>query len=153
VGEAPHNQGQEFVVGGYTPGTQEFDALVIGLYEGKDLKFAARVRADFVPATRRAVFAAIKGLRTAKCPFANLPEKSEGRWGAGLTAEKMKGCIWLKPETVVRIDFLQWTEGNKLRHTKFVALRTDKDPRARSSKRIIWGGGHEPQCRVRSAHE
>ena len=91
--------------------------------------FAARVRAGFVPATRREVFAQIKHLKTAKCPFANLPEKSEGRWGQGLTAEKMKGCIWLKPEAVARVDFAEWTGGDKLRHTKFVAMRDDKDPR------------------------
>jgi bifunctional non-homologous end joining protein LigD len=41
----------------------------------------------------------------------------------------MKGCVCLKPETVVRVDFLEWTEGDKLRHTKFVALRDDKDPK------------------------
>jgi ATP-dependent DNA ligase len=93
------------------------------------LMFAARVRAGFVPATRRDVFAQIKHLKVAKCPFANLPEKSEGRWGQGLAAEKMKGCIWLKPETVVRVDFAEWTGGDKLRHTKFVAMRDDKDPR------------------------
>jgi ATP-dependent DNA ligase len=49
--------------------------------------------------------------------------------GAGLTAEKMKECVWLKPETVARIDFLEWTGADHLRHTKFVALRDDKDPR------------------------
>ena len=91
--------------------------------------FAARVRAGFVAATRREVFGKIKGLRTAKCPFANLPEKSEGRWGQGLTAEKMRGCVWVKPKVVVRIDFAEWTGADKLRHTKFVALRDDKDPR------------------------
>jgi len=123
------NQGQEFVVGGYTPGTQGFDALIVGFYRGKDLYFASRVRAGFVPATRRAVFAKIKNLKTAKCPFVNLPEQSAGRWGQGLTAEKMKGCVWLKPQTVVRIDFAEWTGGDKLRHTKYVALRDDKDPR------------------------
>jgi DNA ligase D-like protein (predicted ligase) len=123
------NQGQEFVVGGYTPGTLGFDALIVGFYRGKDLYFAARVRAGFVPATRRAVFAKIKNLKTAKCPFVNLPEESAGRWGQGLTAEKMKGCVWLKPETVVRIDFAEWTGGDKLRHTKYAALRDDKDPR------------------------
>jgi hypothetical protein len=37
--------------------------------------FASRVRAGFVPATRRVVFAKITGLRIVKCPFANLPEK------------------------------------------------------------------------------
>jgi DNA ligase D-like protein (predicted ligase) len=122
------NLGQEFVVGGYTPGNP-FDALIIGFYRGKDLMFASRVRAGFVPATRRDVFAKIKGLKVSACPFANLPEKSEGRWGQGLTAEKMKSCIWVKPQTVVRIDFAEWTGADKLRHTKFIALRDDKDPR------------------------
>jgi len=41
----------------------------------------------------------------------------------------MKDCIWVKPENVVRIDFLKWTGSNHLRHAKFVALRDDKDPR------------------------
>jgi DNA ligase D-like protein (predicted ligase) len=121
--------GQEFVVGGYTPGTQGFDALIVGYYRGKDLMFAARVRAGFVPATRREVFARIKDLKIPKCPFANLPEISEGRWGQGLTAEKMKGCVWVKPKVVVRIDFAEWTGAVKLRHTRFIALRDDKDPR------------------------
>ena len=122
------NLGQEFVIGGYTPGNP-FDALIVGFYKGKDLMFASRVRGGFVPATRREVFAQIKHLKVAKCPFANLPEKSEGRWGQGLTAEKMTNCIWLKPDAVVRIDFAEWTGADKLRHTKFVALRDDKNPK------------------------
>jgi hypothetical protein len=48
-------------------------------------------------------------LKTAKCPFANLPELSDGRWGAGLTAKKMKECVWLKPEAVAQVAFLEWT--------------------------------------------
>ncbi len=123
------NAGQEFVVGGYTPGRNGFDALIVGFYRGEVLMFAARVRAGFVPATRREVFGKIKGLTTGKCPFANLPEESDGRWGQGLTAEKMRGCVWVKPKVVVRIDFAEWTGADKLRHTKFVALRDDKDPR------------------------
>jgi bifunctional non-homologous end joining protein LigD len=123
------NLGQEFVVGGYTPGGNGFDALVLGFYRGKELLFAARVRAGFVTATRRQVFAKIKDLKTDKCPFMNLPEQSEGRWGQGLTAEKMKSCVWLKPMVVVRIDFAEWTGADKLRHTKFIGLREDKDPR------------------------
>ena len=123
------NLGQEFVVGGYTPGGNGFDALILGFYRGKELFFAARVRAGFVPATRRQVFAKIKDLKVAGCPFVNLPEQSEGRWGQGLTAQKMKSCVWLKPKIVVRIDFAEWTGADKLRHTKFVGLRDDKDPR------------------------
>jgi ATP-dependent DNA ligase len=91
--------------------------------------FASRVRAGLVPATRREVFAKIKGLKTAKCPFVNLPEKEPGRWGQGSTAEKMKQCVWLKPEAVVRIDFAEWTGADKLRHTKYIAMRDDKNPK------------------------
>ncbi|MBB5060226.1 ATP-dependent DNA ligase [Granulicella aggregans] len=73
------NLGQEFVIGGYTKGTHGFDALIIGFYRGKDLIYAARVRAGFVPATRREVFAQIEDLQTKHCPFVNLPETSAGR--------------------------------------------------------------------------
>jgi bifunctional non-homologous end joining protein LigD len=89
------NLGQEFVIGGYIPSNLGLDSLVIGFYRGKDLIYAARVRAGFVPATRREVFNKIKHLKTAKCPFVNLPETAAGRWGQGLTAEKMKECVWL----------------------------------------------------------
>jgi DNA ligase D-like protein (predicted ligase) len=123
------NLGQEFVIGGYTPGTHGLDSLVIGFHQGEELHYAARVRAGFVPATRREVFEKIKGLAISKCPFVNLPEKQSGRWGQGLTVEKMKECVWLRPEAVARIDFLEWTGADHLRHTKFVALRDDKDPR------------------------
>jgi DNA ligase D-like protein (predicted ligase) len=123
------NLGQEFVIGGYTKGTQGFDALIIGFYRDKEFVYAARVRAGFVPATRREVFAQIKDLKTEQCPFANLPETGAGRWGQGLTAEKMKECVWLQPEAVARFDFLEWTGADHLRHTKFVAMRDDKDPK------------------------
>jgi ATP-dependent DNA ligase len=116
------------VVGGYTPGNP-FDALIVGRYRGKELIYAAKVCAGFVPATRREVFSHIKDLKTPKCPFVNLPEKGEGRSGQGLTAEKMKQCIWIKPNVVVRIDFLEWTGADHLRHTKFVALCNDKGSR------------------------
>jgi DNA ligase D-like protein (predicted ligase) len=122
------NLGQEFVVGGYTPGNP-FDALIIGFYRGTDFVFAGRIRAGFVPATRREVFAKLKAIKAARCPFVNLPEKEPGRWGQGLTAEKMKSCIWVKPQVVVRIDFAEWTGADKLRHTQFVAMRFDKDPK------------------------
>jgi len=39
----------------------------------------------------------------------NLPESKSGRWGQGLTAEKMKDCHWLKPVLVEEIAFVEWT--------------------------------------------
>jgi bifunctional non-homologous end joining protein LigD len=62
--------------------------------------------------------------------FVNLPEKHRSRWGEGLTAEDMKKCVWLRPELVARVEFLEWTESDHLRHSKFVGLREDKDPKS-----------------------
>ena len=117
------NRSQEFVVGGYVPSTLGVDSLVIGVYQGKELHYAARVRAGFIPATRRQVFDVIRHLTTARCPFVNLPQKEPGRWGQGLTAEKMAKCVRLKPEVLAEIQFLEWTGADHLRHTKFIRLR------------------------------
>jgi DNA ligase D-like protein (predicted ligase) len=120
------NKGQELVIGGYTPSDRNFDALVIGFYEGDELIYAARTRNGFTPATRAELFKKIKPLETTVCPFANLPEKKSGRWGAGLTAAKMADCRWVKPALVGQFEFVEWTDANHLRHTKFIALRDDK---------------------------
>lgn len=123
------NRAQEFVVGGYTLGTKTFDALICGYYEGDRLMYAARTRNGFTPAVREQLFRAFRGLESATCPFVNLPEAKSGRWGAGLTAEKMKECRWLRPVLVAQLEFLEWTADNHLRHTTFVGLRDDKPAR------------------------
>jgi hypothetical protein len=68
----------------------------------------------------------LRPLEIEECPFANLPEKKAGRWGAGLTAEKMREYRWLKPQLVGQFEFVEWTDVSHLRHTKFIALREDK---------------------------
>ncbi len=123
------NRGQEFVIGGYIPGPHGLDSLIVGYYRGNDLIYVARVRNGFVPASRRQVFERIRHLVSPTMPFANLPDTHKSRWGDELTAEKMKKCVWLRPEAVAQIEFLEWTEADRLRHSKFVALRDDKNPR------------------------
>jgi len=120
------NRGQEFVIGGYTVGGSTFDALVFGYYDSGRLIYAGRTRNGFTPAVRRRLFTRFRGLEIEHCPFANLPEAKSGRWGAGLTAVKMKDCRWLNPVLVAQIDFLEWTADHHLRHTTFVALRDDR---------------------------
>jgi bifunctional non-homologous end joining protein LigD len=125
------NRGQEFVIGGYTPGSRagSLDAIILGYYDAAGrLLFAARTRNGFTPATREQVARRFRGLETAACPFANLPEPRGGRWGQGLTADKMAECRWLRPELVAQVEFVEWTPDDHLRHAKFVALREDKDP-------------------------
>jgi DNA ligase D-like protein (predicted ligase) len=123
------NLGQEFVIGGYTPGPKNFDALIFGYYEDRKLIYAARTRNGFTPASRETLFKQFKGLETSTCPFANLPEPRGGRWGQGLTAAKMTECKWLKPKLVGQFEFLEWTPDNHLRHSRFMGLRGDKDAR------------------------
>jgi DNA ligase D-like protein (predicted ligase) len=123
------NAGQEFVIGGYTPGSNGIDAIVVGYYSARDLIYVARTRNGFVPASRPSVFQRLRELRIEECPFANLPETREPRWGEAMTAEKMKECVWVRPELVAQIEFLEWTEADHLRHSKFIGLREDKDPR------------------------
>jgi ATP-dependent DNA ligase len=102
-------------------------------------------RNGFTPATRARLFKQFKDLETEECPFANLPEKKSGRWGAGLTARKMVDCRWLKPVLVGQFEFLEWTGENHLRHTKFGELREDSH-----SARHVDGrpGTREPTART-----
>lgn len=123
------NQGQEFVIGGYTVGGRTFDALIFGYYEDDQLIYAARTRNGFTPATREQLYSRFRGLEIPQCPFVNLPEARAGRWGQGLTAAKMKDCRWLKPVLVGQFEFVEWTPDAHLRHSRFVALRDDKQAR------------------------
>ena len=123
------NRGQEFVVGGYFPGPHGFDSLIVGYYDAGKLMYVARTRNGFVPASRRHVFSKLKSVVTETCPFANLPDKRKSRFGEELNAEKMKKAVWLKPEVVVEIEFLEWTEADRLRHSTFVRVREDKPAR------------------------
>jgi DNA ligase D-like protein (predicted ligase) len=124
------NRGQEFVIGGYFPGPHGFDSLIVGYYDGDELTYVARTRNGFVPASRRQVFSKLKHLVTSTCPFVNLPETRRSRFGEELNAEKMKKAVWLRPEAVAQIEFLEWTEADRLRHSNFVGLREDKNPRS-----------------------
>lgn len=123
------NIGQEFVIGGFVPGSHGVDALIVGFYQKKSFMYTARVHAGLVPATRRELHGKLKPLIVDTCPFANLPERTAGRWGQGLTAAKMKECVWVQPKLVANFEFLEWTDSNHVRHIKFVGLRSDKDPR------------------------
>ncbi len=124
------NRGQEFVIGGYFPGPHGIDSLIMGYYDGDKLMYVARTRNGFVPASRRQVFAKLRHLVTPACPFVNLPETRRSRFGEELNAEKMKKAVWFKPEAVAQIEFLEWTEADRLRHSKFAGLREDKNPRS-----------------------
>jgi DNA ligase D-like protein (predicted ligase) len=122
------NRGQELVIGGFVPGARGLDSIIAGYYKAGALMYVARVRNGFVPASRRQLFDKLRTLVIPECPFVNLPETHRSRWGEGLNAEDMKKCVWVRPNLVAQIEFLEWTGSDHLRHSKFVGLREDKDP-------------------------
>ena len=122
-------RGQEFVIGGYRPGMNPFESILVGYYEGRKLMFAGKVRPGFTPRTRQMVWDLIRKDEVTQCPFANLPDTDKkGRWGEGITAEEMKELRWVKPRHIVAIDFVEWTRHRHLRHASFQGIRTDKKP-------------------------
>lgn len=121
-----YNCRQEFVIGGYTPSYLGLDALLVGFYKGKDLRFAGAVRGGLTPPLRREVQDKIKHLETPTCPFVNLPDRRPGSFGQGITREKMSACTWIKPAIVAEIEFAEWTPDERLRHSAFLGLRGDK---------------------------
>jgi ATP-dependent DNA ligase len=74
---------QELIVGGYRPGSNGVDALLVGVYAGKRPRFAGKVRAGFIPHTRRELAAALKPLHTDDCPFSSFPTLSRPAGAAG----------------------------------------------------------------------
>ena len=120
---------QEFVIGGYKPENNNFQSIVVGYYENKKLRFAARVRSGFTDAQRAALFELLRPLKTENCPFTDLPSSRTGHWGEGVTAEDMKILKWVNPRLVAEIAFTEWTRDGNLRHSAFVGLREDKDAR------------------------
>jgi bifunctional non-homologous end joining protein LigD len=126
---------QEFVIGGYTdPGgsRKHFGALLVGVHQKGKLVFAGKVGTGFNEAVLRDLFRRFKPLARKECPFVDLPEKREGRYGQGITASVMKKCHWVKPSLVCQLKFTEWTDEGRLRHPAFMGLREDK-----SAKEVI----------------
>ena len=43
-----------------------------------------------------------------------------------LTVERRKECWWVEPVVVCQMAFVEWTDGDKLRHCTFVGMREEK---------------------------
>jgi DNA ligase D-like protein (predicted ligase) len=111
-------QEQEFVIVGYTdPGGRRigFGALLIGFYRRGKLVYAGKVGTGFDTETLRRLGKELAQLETPTCLFNG--DKPPPR-----------GVHCVKPKLVAQIGFTEWTNGDKLRHPRFLGLREDKRP-------------------------
>ena len=117
---------QEFVTGGYTQpeGSRKyFGALLVGFYEGMNLKFAGRVGTGFSEKLLSPLHSELNKVQVDKCPSFNLPAVDRSRW----TAAEMKLCHWVKPAMVCQVKFTEWTRDDRLRQPVFLGIRDDKN--------------------------
>ncbi len=124
------HQEQEFVIGGYTNpagSRSHFGALLVGVYEGQELKFSGKVGTGFDEKMLRTLVEMLEKIPLKTCPFVDLPEKRAGRYGQGVTAAEMKLCHWVEPKLVCQVKFNEWTRDHRLRQPVFLGLREDKD--------------------------
>ena len=113
-------QGQELVIGGFTPpkgARTDFGALLVGHFDDGALRYAGKVGTGFDHETLRELGRRMRALRRDDPPFADAASIRE------------RGVTWVKPELVAQIGFTEWTSAGRLRHPRFLGLRDDKAAR------------------------
>ncbi len=115
-------QGQEFVIGGWTEpqGSRSgFGALLLGYYDGSgSLLYAGKVGTGFDRAMLASLHTLLAQYATGKPAYegATLPSAPVFR----------RGVHWVQPSLVCQVAFSEWTRDGQLRHPRFLGLRTDK---------------------------
>ncbi|MGH3261513.1 MAG: non-homologous end-joining DNA ligase, partial [Trebonia sp.] len=109
--------GQELVVGGYTAprgSRTEFGALLLGYFDGGELRYAGKVGTGFDHETLRSLGEQLRSLRVTEPPFADPASIRESH------------VTWVRPRLVAQLAFTEWTAAGRLRHPRFQGLRDDK---------------------------
>lgn len=111
---------QEAVICGYTlpqRSRKYFGSLILGLYENGKLRYIGNCGTGFNEISLKELYTKFEKITVAKSPFEKTPK---------LVGAKGKP-VWLKPELVCNVKFLEWSQDEIMRTPVFMGLRIDKD--------------------------
>ena len=109
-------QEQEFVVAGWSEPRKSrthFGALILGVYDGDELRYVGHVGTGFDSKELDRVMALLRPLETKTSPFRQKVPRNETPH-------------WVKPKLVAQVRFTEWTSDGILRQPVYLGLRDDK---------------------------
>jgi bifunctional non-homologous end joining protein LigD len=120
---------EEFVVVGWTDpegSRPHIGALLLGYYtEDGQLRYAGRAGTGITDKELKRLSDVLKPLQTPKMPLAEPPPR-DSRFGSPL---KLSRVHWVRPQIVVEVNYLTWTQDNLLRQVSYQGQREDKPAR------------------------
>jgi bifunctional non-homologous end joining protein LigD len=104
------------VVGGFTTGeggrAGTFGALLVGMWEGRLLRWTGAVGSGFTDSDLAAIRSALDAQRRVDSPFQEDPALPDD-------------AVWVEPSLVASIGYRSWTSAGRLRHPRFRGFTDD----------------------------
>ena len=122
-----NEQFAEAIICGFTKGRNSrgyFGAVILGRYEGKELKYMGHSGSGFNQAGLKELYIKFKPLITDECPFRVKPKTN-------------MPATWLRPELVCMVKYTEVTKDGSLRHPIFAGLREDKKAADEKNERVM----------------
>lgn len=117
---------QEFIIVGYTdPGGSRigFGSLLIGYYKNRKLHYAGKVGTGYDMALLKKLSKRLKSIERKTNPFKGL--------------KVPKSAHFVQPKILCEIGYTEWTKDGKLRHPRFLGLRSDKNAKKVRRERAL----------------
>jgi bifunctional non-homologous end joining protein LigD len=113
---------QEFVIAGYTKGqgrrASTLGSLVLAVREGDELRYVGNVGTGFSDREIDRLLEKLRPLERTDPPFREVPKMPKVRKG---------DVVWVEPELVAEVVFVEWTHDGHLRAPSYQGLREDKE--------------------------